>query len=244
LNRHIFYQNMISHHGIGKNIIKLYKKMNNTIKKIIIIGFSIIYALTLTPALAFAKSSHKSHDSEDNSIVVSINSLGAIHLKGTVSSISGSTLLVSSWGGTWSVDSSKAKITPSIGETSNLSLIKTGDVVTVSGTASKTGLSVIATMIHDNFINEKDEDKDNIKKKSNFKGIISNLNASAGTFTLLTEKLGDLTVTTSSSNVEVFKFPHILSSFDSLVNGMRVFVSGMFDSVTKTITATLIRVRK
>lgn len=230
--------------------------MNNVIKKIIIAVLTVIYGFSLSPALVLAKGSHKhSDDSKEEGVMVSINTLGEIHLQGTVSAISGSTISISTWGGTWSVDASGAKITPSVGGTSNVSLIKVGDKVSIWGKASMANLSVVASKVHDISLKpdkDDDDDEDGVRGKRNIKGTISNLNVAAGTFTLSTKKLGDLTVTATSSDagivttsdVKIFKFPHILASFSDLFNGMKVFVSGIFDSAAKTIKATLIRQRK
>ena len=204
----------------------------------VIVGTAVISSLALTTTVALADSEH----SHNNQILVSINASGETKLRGTVSATSSSTITVSSWLGTWVVNITNAKLTP---QSESWSDVKVGDKVIVSGKASPAGpLSIIATMVHDISSGQGKSDNGDKKevKKSEVKGTISNFNASAGTFTLETKKIGDLTVTTSS-NTQVFLKPHILSPFSSLANGMEVLVKGILNLSAKTMAALSIKVK-
>ena len=222
--------------GQVKNMIT-----TTSLKKMVIVGTAVISSLALTTTVALADSEH----SHNNQILVSINASGETKLRGTVSATSSSTITVSSWLGTWVVNITNAKLTP---QSESWSDVKVGDKVIVSGKASPAGpLSIIATMVHDISSGQgksDNDDKDDKKevKKSEAKGTISNFNASAGTFTLETKKIGDLTVTTSS-NTQVFLKPHILSPFSSLANGMEVLVKGILNLSAKTMAALSIKVK-
>ena len=235
--------------------------MNNKYKKIIISIVAAVSSLSLMSSVALAKSSNNGKDKNNDdsnmlSIVsqnslgqgilsVMINSNGEARLVGDVLSISGSTISISSWSGIWLVNATNAKITPNIGGTSGLSSIKVGDRIIVLGKASMTDNSIIARKINDKSINPRNDDdnEDNAKTK-NIKGTISNINNINGTFTVSTKHNDDVLVTVSDSNTRIFLSPgHIVSSFGDLVNGMRVWVKGAFNSSTNTFKALFIKAK-
>src|SRR5258708_2361533 len=143
------------------------------LKRIALILTIAVTGLGLTGAVAFAND----NASQANQMSLSINGSGSVHLMGTVSTVNGNTMSVSSWLGTWQVSNV------------NNAEVKTGDKVSVEGTLG-TGMSVAAKNVVDITAHQ------NLKKMN---GTISNLNATAGTFTLATDNNGTVNVTTNTS---------------------------------------------
>src|SRR3989338_3833988 len=107
-------------------------------RKSAIIATTLISSMVLTAGVAFAQSSHQN-------MSLSINNSGSAHLTGKVTAISGSTISVTSWAGTWSVDASSAIF---VSPSASLSDIKISDEVKVSGTITS-GMSIKAKTIKD-----------------------------------------------------------------------------------------------
>lgn len=181
------------------------------IKKIGSISAAVLSGVMLVGTIAFAQSSLPGKS-------LSINSAGAVHMTGTVSVVSGATLSVTSWGGTWQVNAG----------TLSLANIQVGDTVRVEGTVSS-GVNITAKQIKE--IPAQPAKPSKIKVD----GTISNLNATAGTFTLSTSTMGNTNVTTNSST-KVFLNGDI-SALANLSNGLMVTVGGSFDATANTITA-------
>ena len=187
------------------------------INKIIITGAIAISTLALgAGALAHVNA---------NTMDLSINGNGNVALSGTVSAVSGNTISVSSWLGTWQVFAANATMVPA---NSTLADVKVGDAVKVSGTLG-TGMSINATVI-----------KDKSVEKRAFVGTISNVNTTAGTFTLATEKSGNVTVATNG-NTQI-SINGVASVFTNLTNGMKASVKGSFNAVTNVVTADSVKV--
>ncbi len=126
--------------------------MNTTFKKILLGAVVTVSTLALSATAALAN-----NGSLGQSLV--IDNSGNAAIVGNVASVSGSTLGVSSWGGTWSVNVANATFLPE--NTSGLSAIKVGDTVKVSGTITS-GMSITAKKVMNKSINvpmiEKDGD--------------------------------------------------------------------------------------
>ena len=143
----------------------------------------------LPPATSHAKTTTAD---TSNELMVNINTKGQGSIQGFVGSISGTTLGVNSWGGTWAVDTSGTELNASAvsqylsqhstsGYVSPLqnSDIHVGDTIRIDGVFSDTSLSVIADKhSSDNSLREREQ------AVKTFTGVVSNPNASAGTFTL------------------------------------------------------------
>lgn len=185
-------------------------------KKAIIAGAIALSTLALG-GVAFANSA--------NPMSLSINNNGSVELAGKVTAISGNTVSVSSWLGTWSVNAANATILPA---NSTLADVKVGDTIKVSGTLGS-GMSVNATVIKNKSI-----------KKQTFVGTISNLNTVAGTFILTTEKTGNVTVATNA-NTKIW-LNGAVSALTNVTNGMKATVQGSFNVSTNVVTADSIKV--
>jgi len=74
-----------------------------------------------------------------------INNNGKAHITGKVTSVSGSTIGVASWGGTWSVNAANASFLPK--NTNGLADIHVGDTVRVLGSVVS-GMTIDATSVH------------------------------------------------------------------------------------------------
>lgn len=136
-----------------------------------------------------------------NPMHLNISNSGQVQMAGTVSAVSGTTLSVNTWGGTWQVT----------GVTTTD--IQVGDTVKVNGNVAS-GMTITAKKVIE-------VPGQPVKKLS---GVISNLNATAGTFTLTTQHNGAVTVTTNSST-QVFLNGGV-SALSSLSNGATASVSG------------------
>ena len=192
--------------------------MNTLIlKKVAITAGIVASGLGLTGALAYAQGAV-------NHMNLSINNSGNVQLTGQVTANANSTLSVSSWLGTWTVNtSSSTNFSPNIGSASEINV---GDTVSVSGTAG-TGMVVNANKV-----------KDLSLKTRAFVGTTSNVNATAGTFTLDTEHQGDVNVKTDSAT-QVF-INGITSVFANLTNGIKTMVKGTVNA-NGSIQADVIR---
>ena len=128
-----------------------------------------------------------------NDIHLDINSRGDGNLQGTITSISGTTLGISSWAGTWTVDAPGADFQPASAVSQYLSQYSTagyvsdldngdihvGDKIHLTGVFTTSGLSGTADKrIEDNSLRLREQ------TVKTFTGVVSNPNASAGTFTL------------------------------------------------------------
>lgn len=187
------------------------------IKKIALTSATVVSGIVLAGAVAFAQSALQPMN-------LSINNSGSVYLTGTVSAVSGSVISVSSWGGTWQINSANATFSPSA---SSLATIAVGDTVKVDGTIS-TGMSITATKVKDMTVP--------LSKRIN--GTISNLNATAGTFTLATAKMGNVSVATNSST-HVFLNGNT-STLASLTNGVSATVTGAYNAANNSIVASVV----
>jgi|GEM_PF-2404721 len=186
-------------------------------KKIVSISIATVLGLALAGGVAFADTS--------NAMKVSISNSGKITLTGNVVSVSGSTISMTSWLGTWSVDASHATFAGN----HVLADVVAGQTIIVHGTASLTNLSVTADTIESKGL-------DREQAKTVFSGTVGNVNALAGTFTLDTKNLGSLTVFTSSGTQVLINGN--VSSVASLVDKMTALVFGSLNPTNHTVAAT------
>ena len=146
---------------------------------------------------------------------LAINGGGQVALSGTVSAVSANTISVNSWLGTWTVNATTTGIA-------------VGDSVKVAGTLG-TGMTVNTAVV-----------KNASVAKKALTGTISNLNATAGTFTLATEHSGNVTVQTNT-NTQI-SVNGAASTFANLTAGSKATVSGSFNATTNVVTADSIKV--
>ncbi len=178
----------------------------NTFKKAFIVGAIALSGLSLAGAAVFAQNAVSPMN-------LSVNNSGEVHLVGTVSAVNGSTISVSSWGGTWTVNN-----------VSNTQ-VKVGDTVKVEGNIT-TGMSLNAKKVVD-------KAAETARKVVN--GTVGNINVTAGTFTLATANMGTVNVVVNAST-KVWLNSNV-SSLASLTAGAQATVSGSFNASTNTITA-------
>ena len=176
-------------------------------KKLAVVGVAVVSSLALMGTVAFAQNI--------NPMSVNITNSGAAHISGTVTAVSGSTISVSSWGGTWTITTS-----------GSLANIAVGDNVRAQGQVSS-GMNITAKKIVEFPVQG--------FKKIN--GTISNFNSTAGTFTL---SMGNKTVSVVTNASTQVMVNGAVSTIASLANGMKVTVLGTFDANTNTITASSI----
>ena len=188
-----------------------------------------ITGLLLTGGFAFAQGLGMSLD---------INGDGAAKIKGTVTAVSGTTVTMTSWGGTWTVNAVNAAIRGDGNTTLTLADVKAGDTVVVSGTASQTGLAITAKTIA-----EVNRPQSNPNERVAI-GVIANLNGSVGTFDIQPKFLflntsGNVAIATNSSTK--VSLDGKTSTVSALSNALGVIVSGTWNDTTKVLTATSVR---
>ncbi len=203
--------------------------MNKRVLAIVVTGGILASGLAFAGAVG-AQTTGSSIAAAKPSMRVVIGPAGNANLEGTISSVSGSTLNVASWGGTWSVDTSSAKLVRRFGGTSSLSEFQTGDSVAVTGTALTSGWVITAKQVRDNSIQV---------KNAAFSGTISNLSGSS--FTLTTTSRGAVSVTVNS-DAKVYVDGKV-SSVSALANGMRATISGVWDRNQSTVNASRVSAR-
>ena len=87
--------------------------------------------------------------SSSRPMVLVVSASGNVLMRGVVSSVGTSSLMVNSWGGPWKVKvSSSTKVTPTTA-TSSLSKIKIGDFVGVMGSISDKTPTINADLVRD-----------------------------------------------------------------------------------------------
>ncbi len=189
-----------------------------------IIAATALAGVLLTGGIAFA---------QGNGMMLSVNGDGSAKIHGTVTAVSGSTVTVSSWLGSWTVNASSV----------SLSDIAVGDQVTVAGTVTQNGgLTITAKNIKENE-KEKDQPKANAGERVTI-GLLTGLNTSAGTFSIQPKLLflntsGNVNVATTSTT-KVF-LDGKESALSSLSNSLGVIVAGSWNADTHVLTATTVR---
>ncbi|KKP43437.1 MAG: hypothetical protein UR46_C0021G0002 [Parcubacteria group bacterium GW2011_GWA1_33_6] len=177
-----------------------------------------VFVMAFTAPQVFAQ------NGANDGMHLSINASGEVNLKGTVSAVSSSTIWLTTWLGTWTVNVSGATVLPN---GAVLSDIKVGDKVAVHGTMG-TGMTVNATKIADHSI-----------KVRTLAGVISNFNAPAGTLTLTGKNNTSVAVETNSAT-KVF-INGVASVFGNLANGMTAAISGSLNTSTNVVVVDTIK---
>jgi hypothetical protein len=157
---------------------------------------------------------------------ISIERNGNTRLMGIINSVSGTSLSIASWGGTWTVDASSAKLLRKYGGASSISEFQNGDSVTVSGIASMSSLSIVAKHVQDTSIQS---------KNVNPSGTISNISGTS--FTLTTSSKSYQVSTDSSTKITI---NGKASSFTNLAPSVVARVQGVLDRNNSSIKATRI----
>ncbi len=190
--------------------------------------------------LAFAQTTTTTSTvpSSTQPMVLQIGAKGAVLLRGTVDSVSSDSVTVKSWGGDWTVNvPTSAKVLP---QGTTVSDMKTGDFVGVQGTVDSTGnFMVNATLIHDwtarQALNQ--EIKTNVQSvretmasgPRTIQGTLSNLDATADTFTL-TNAAGTAYSVTLDSGAKILGKNWATITLGQATNGDTVRVYGTVSS--------------
>lgn len=180
-------------------------------------------------------------------VVLQVGSSGKTLLRGTVSAASTDSVTVTSWGGDWTVNvPTTASVLPQ-GKT--LSDFKTGDFVGVQGMVdSSAGWTVNATLIHDWTARAavKQEIKANVEAVHTtmtsgpriIQGTISNLDATAQTFTL-TSAAGTAYSVSLSSGAKIVGKNFATINLSMVTSGDTVRVYGTVSS--SAVSASIFR---
>lgn len=191
-------------------------------------------AALLLLGLAGSVSAESMQSARPVQMEVVIGPKGNVKLAGTIASISGNTVMVTSWGGSWTVDATGAKFTRKAGGTSGLSEMKAGDRVMVNGSMQTSGFAVNAKVIHNESIHA---------IASNKVGTVSNLDATAGTFTLTTREGTALKVTTNAdTKFWLGKASSTISALTGLSATSTVRVDGVINREAGTIIAQKVQI--
>lgn len=159
-------------------------------------------------------------------LAVQINASGKATLDGSIASVSASAITVNSWGGVWTINiGPDTKLVRRFGGTSTTSEFMVGDVVSVSGMASKDAAWTI------NAKNVKDMSIQ--ARNASFSGVISNLNGN--TFSLATRERKTVSVT-MNADVKV-RVGEKATTTAALANGVTASVSGVWDRTQATVMA-------
>ena len=181
-------------------------------------------------------------------MVLEVSPRGRALLRGTVDSVSADSLTVKSWGGSWTINvSSASKVLPN---GAALSSFQQGDFVGVEGTVSQdSSLTIDATLVRD-WTERKavhQEIRQNIRSVHQemrsgtpriVEGTVSNLDASAETFTL-TAGNGTGYSVSLASNAKTLQRNWTTLAFSAVQNGDTVRVWGPVASTT--ISASIFR---
>jgi len=179
--------------------------------------------------------------------VLTVGAAGKVLLRGTVSAVSAGSVTVKSWGGDWTVNvPATAEVLP---QGSTVSGFQTGDFVGVQGTIDQsTSWTVTASLIRDwtarQALNQ--EVKANVQAvrqteaagPKTIQGVLSNLDATAQTFTL-TSANGTAYTVSLSSGVKMLAKNWTTLDFTKVKDGDTVRVYGTVAS--SSITASIFR---
>lgn len=103
-----------------------------------------------SPAMSLAPTTYPMSGSTPAPMVLDVSSDGSVLLRGTVRSISESTMVVDSWGGTWIVRTAGARFGAGSSGIGSIADISVGDFVGLNGTIAQDQLvTVDATFIRD-----------------------------------------------------------------------------------------------
>lgn len=213
--------------------------MNMSRKAIAALG---IVGFLASAGVAFAQTSAAAPAASVSSqpMVLNVAASGKVLLRGTIASVSAGSVTVTSWGGTWTVNvPASANVLPS---GTALSSFKQGDFVGVQGTVdTASGWTVSATLIRDWTARAalSQEIKANVAQAHSTMssgprvvvGTLSNLDATAQTFTL-TNSAGTAYSVTLNSGAEIIGKNWATITLGQATNGDTVRVFGTVSSTT------------
>jgi hypothetical protein len=223
------------------------------IKKMIVLGIAGFLAtagmaLAQTGDAATAQTTAATIAQPAQQMLLEVGPRGKVLLRGTIDSVSATSLTVKSWGGNWIVNiSSGTEVLP---KDVALSSFKKGDFVGVQGIVSQSASWTIdATLVRDWTAREmaRKEIKQNMQTvreemKSgtprNLEGTVSDLNASTKMFTLA-EKGGTNYVVSLTPGAQILQKNFVTLDFSKVQNGDTVRVWGPV--VSSTISASIFR---
>lgn len=208
-------------------------------KNKLLVGSLALLTIATTASFAFADNGGTNNGNQGGGktamtqMMVNIGPNGNTQLRGTLSSITGNTLNIASWGGTWVVDVTNAKFTGKGGGAAGtgLSQFQTGDWITVMGTAgTSTAWSVTAKQVRDESLQV---------KKASVSGTISDLSGSNFT---LSGKNGKTSNVTVNADGKIW-VGGVISTVSGLSNGLFAQVGGVWNRAQDTILASMVRAR-
>ena len=179
--------------------------------------------------------------------ILQVVAAGKVLLRGTIASISGTTLTVNSWGGTWTVDiASGASILPAAAN-GNISQFSTGDFVGVQGTVSQSAnWTINANLVRDWTYRAAvvQQQQQNIQtaqatKQSGPRDYIGTASAVTASSLTLTAAAGTTYTVTVPSGAEIVNTKWITIPLTSVNSGDNVRVYGV--NASGTITARIVR---
>jgi len=179
--------------------------------------------------------------------ILQVGAAGKVLLRGTIASISGTTLTVNSWGGTWTVDiASGASILPAAAN-GNIGQFSTGDFVGVQGTVSQSAnWTINANLVRDWTYRAAvvQQQQQNIQtaqatKQSGPRDYIGTASAVTASSLTLTAAAGTTYTVTVPSGAEIVNTKWITIPLTSVNSGDNVRVYGV--NASGTITARIVR---
>ncbi len=179
--------------------------------------------------------------------ILQVGAAGKVLLRGTIASISGTTLTVNSWGGTWTVDiASGASILPAAAN-GNIGQFSTGDFVGVQGTVSQSAnWTINANLVRDWTYRAAvvQQQQQNIQtaqatKQSGPRDYIGTASAVTASSLTLTAAEGTTYTVTVPSGAEIVNTKWITIPLTSVNSGDNVRVYGV--NASGTITARIVR---
>lgn len=175
-------------------------------------------------------------------MIVQIGPKGRTLLRGTVSTVGASSLIVKSWGGDWVVNiSASTKLTPR----SDIAQFNSGDFVGVQGSVNQSAVWTIDATLVRNWTDKqenqmiKKEIKEMMKAQSprNWQGTASNINVSARTLALTVD--GTAYNVNIATTAKVVNKMYLALDLSSIKDGDTVRVWGPLSDTT--ITAHVVR---
>lgn len=172
-------------------------------------------------------------DSTANTIAASkVNiTIRTLSVLGTVTSISGSTIMMAAKNSTstvYSVDTTNAKLIRHYGAALTLADMQTGDMLRVTGQIL--GTNIAAKTVRDDSLQA---------RYGTFVGTVSSLSGTS--FVLVSKERGNQTINTSTSTV--IRLADKKGSFSDLAVGETVTVSGVWDRTNTNVTANRITIK-
>lgn len=194
-----------------------------------VIGIGLL-AATMTGAQSTSSGSAASSTPWWKAMSVELNRFGRGRLSGTIASVSGTTIGVNSWGGTWNIDISSARLIGASGGNPTIlaSQLQVGDFVVANGTAGTSGWTFAATLFRDM----------SLVQATTAWGVISNPTSTGFAFTR--NVTGVVYQVIFAPGVNIFVNGQTATAAD-LMSGMKARVRGSINNNTMTIVADEVR---